>query len=388
MEDSIFKPLRRVVTGNDELGRSRVVWDGPAPSTHEAPVGATRGYTDLWIWHETPPRLDEAEDPANGHYDFPGPPAGGHLRAVQSRAKMPGYDASRDETWLDPHSPVEVPSGRRWDRGGRSAYTGDMHKTETIDYAILLEGERVLGLDDGEVLWKPGDVVIDVAAWHSWSSPRESGIVMFDMIAARFIDGQAGLAQGRDKILVGDPARKLPEGVKATRRIVIADREPGKSTLISDGPAYDIRYDEGRPGYASSRLWVVDSAPAKIVLETVHLPYLMLPPRHGSILRIETLPPDDTWRGRVGSAQVASYFRDMGAAAASTYSARAPHPYMHRTRTLDFCLVIEGELTLVLDTQEVVLRKGDIVIQRGTNHAWSNPATRPAVLAIASHDAA
>lgn len=388
MKDSILKPLRRVVTGNDELGRSRVIWDGSAPSTHEAPVGATRGYTDLWIWHETPPRLDEIEDPANGHYDFPGPVAGGHLRAVQSRAKAPDYEASRDETLLARHAPVEVPTGRRWDRGGRNAYTGDMHKTETIDYAILLEGERVLGLDDGEILWRPGDVVIDVAAWHSWASPRESGIVVFDMIAARFIDGQAGLAQGHDRLLVGDPARKLLDGIKATRRIVIADREPGRSSLVSDGPAYDICYDQARPGYASSRLWVVDSAPAKVVLETVHLPHLLLPPRNGSLLRIETLPPDDSWRGKIGAAQVTAYFRGMQAPGVSTYSARAPHPYMHKTRTLDFCLVVEGELALVLDTQEVVLNKGDIVIQRGTNHAWSNRSTRPAVLAIASHDAA
>ena len=60
---------------------------------------------------------------------------------------------------------------------------------------------------------------------------------------------------------------------------------------------------------------------------------------------------------------------------------------MQRTRTLDFCLVIEGELVLVLDTEEVTVRKGDIVVQRGTNHAWSNRGTQPAVLAVAMHDA-
>ena len=62
----------------------------------------------------------------------------------------------------------------------------------------------------------------------------------------------------------------------------------------------------------------------------------------------------------------------MGSPAASTYSANAPHPYMQKTRTLDFCLVLEGEITLVLDTEEVHLKAGDTVVQRGTNHAWSN----------------
>jgi len=49
--------------------------------------------------------------------------------------------------------------------------------------------------------------------------------------------------------------------------------------------------------------------------------------------------------------------------------------------------VIEGEIVLVLDTQETVLRPGDVVIQRGTNHAWSNRSGKPAVVSIASHDA-
>ena len=55
-------------------------------------------------------------------------------------------------------------------------------------------------------------------------------------------------------------------------------------------------------------------------------------------------------------------------------------------RTLDFIIVQEGEVVLVLDTQEVTLRKGDFIVQRGTRYAWSNRTDKPAVLAIASHD--
>jgi len=60
---------------------------------------------------------------------------------------------------------------------------------------------------------------------------------------------------------------------------------------------------------------------------------------------------------------------------------------MRKTRTLDFCLVLEGEITLVLDTEEVHLKAGDTVVQRGTRHAWSNRSDAPCVLAISSHDA-
>jgi uncharacterized cupin superfamily protein len=59
---------------------------------------------------------------------------------------------------------------------------------------------------------------------------------------------------------------------------------------------------------------------------------------------------------------------------------------MQKTRTLDFAIVQEGEIVLVLDTQEVKLKAGDFIVQRGTNHAWSNRSNAPAVLAIASHD--
>jgi uncharacterized cupin superfamily protein len=104
------------------------------------------------------------------------------------------------------------------------------------------------------------------------------------------------------------------------------------------------------------------------------------------VLSVVTIPPDEAWKGKVGAAEVAAYFKSMGAAGASTYSTEALHPYMQKTSTLDFCCVLEGEVVLVLDTQEVTMRAGEIVIQRGTNHAWSNRSGKPAVVAIAAHD--
>ena len=79
--------------------------------------------------------------------------------------------------------------------------------------------------------------------------------------------------------------------------------------------------------------------------------------------------------------------RGMGSPHASTYGRKAPHPYMQNTRTLDFCLVLEGEITLVLDTGEVHLKAGDTVVQRGTNHAWSNRTEQPCCVAFVLIDA-
>jgi hypothetical protein len=102
---------------------------------------------------------------------------------------------------------------------------------------------------------------------------------------------------------------------------------------------------------------------------------------------VETFPPDKTWKSNVGAGEVKAYFETMGSPKASTYSSNAPHPYMQKTGALDFCCVLDGEIVLVLDTQEVVLKKGEFAIIRGRNHAWSNLTDKPAVVAIASHAA-
>jgi len=380
------KPIRRVVTGDDERGRSKVFWDGPAPNAHQAGT-LTNGWIDFWVWNESPAPLSGQHDDGNLPYDFPGPPSGGHLRSVQQIGGRPeSYDAAKDPRVVLPHAPKARPAGRTWDRGGRNAYSSDMHKTETVDYAILLEGERNLVLDDGEVTWRPGDVVIQVGAYHQWTSPREGGIVVYDMIAAQFVDGAVGLAQGNDRVMRADDAQTLPGGAKAARRIVTVDREPEKSSLVVDGPSPDVRTDAARPGFASSRMWVTDSHPAKIVLETLHLPHTIEPPKGGSVLRTVTFPPDESWKGKVGAPEVQAFFRAMGSPGASSYSPQAPHPYMQKTRTLDFGIVVEGEIVLVLDTQEVKLKAGEIAIVRGSNHAWSNRSGSSAVVVIASHD--
>ena len=178
--------------------------------------------------------------------------------------------------------------------------------------------------------------------------------------------------------------------MKPTRRIVTIDDQEGKSVAIADGPTPDIRTDPARPGFTSERIWVASSSPHRIgdYSDTVLLPHTIEPPRGGSVCRIVTFPPDDVFRGKVGAKEVEAFFRAMGSPQVSTYSPTAPHPYMQKTRTLDFCLVLEGEITLVLDTAEVHLKAGDTVVQRGTNHAWSNRSNKPCRVAFSLHDGA
>lgn len=179
----------------------------------------------------------------------------------------------------------------------------------------------------------------------------------------------------------------MTTAIKPVRRLVCIDGEDGKSRALADAPSPDVRTDPARPGFASTRIWVADGAPPpmKGVRETLNLPHTLEPPKNGSVCRVVTFPPDASYK--VGAKEVAAYFAAMGSPQASTFGKDAPHPYMQKTRSLDFCLVLEGEITLVLDTEEVHLKPGDTVVQRGTNHAWSNRSSQPCRIAFSSHDA-
>lgn len=384
---SPLKPIRRVVTGHDDRGRSIVAMDGPAPNTSAPSMGGGRRYTDLWVWEKAPLSLSDPSDGGNLPYDFPGPANGGHLRVVQADTVPPDFNKADDSESIVPHEPRLRPPGRLWERGGDNAFSSPMHKTETVDYGILLDGERILVLDDGEVVMAPGDVVIQVGAFHAWTNPRKGGLMAFDMIGAHFADGAAGLGQGDDAPLVPPPGWQPPEGVEPVRRIVTIDRQPGVSSLVSDAPAPDVKTDPARPGFAATRLWVTDATPARIVFETLHLPDTLAPPPAGSVMRVMTFPPDATWSDDVGEAEVRAWFAAMGSPEASTYAPDGRHPYTQKTSTFDFCFVLKGEIVLVLDDDEVVLKPGECAVLRGANHAWSNRSDSPAVVAIASHDA-
>ena len=382
MNSTNARPIRRVVTGNDARGRSMVLSDGPAPNDHQN-LGISRYFTDIWVWNESPAPLAGDGADGDGPYDFPGPPDGGHLRVVEWPSRPTGFDPSQDPERVAIHEPKIRPPGRTWDRGGNDAYSSAIHKTETIDYGIVLAGERELLLEDQVLVMRPGDTIIQVASWHQWrwTHPTSHGMMAFDLIASRFDN----IRPGKRPLPMAAPT--LPDGVKPARRIVLMDGEPGQPAYVCDGPSHDVRIDPARPGFASTRMWVTDSTPAKIEFETLHLPHTLEPPGNGSVLRFVTHPPDQCWKSKVGPLQVRAYFEAMGSPGASTLSANSPHPYMQKTGTLDFCIVIEGEIVLVLDSTEVTFKAGDIAILRGANHAWSNRCGAPAIVAIASHAA-
>lgn len=179
----------------------------------------------------------------------------------------------------------------------------------------------------------------------------------------------------------------MVQGVAPVRRIVVGDGEPGKPEIFSDGPSPDVRGDPARPGFGMTRIWVTEGTPAptKGVRETLHLPHTIEPPIDGSVCRFVTIPPDASWMITINEDKVQAFFKEMGSPDACQFAQDGPHPYMQRTATLDYVYVLDGSVTLVLDTEEVELQEGDTVVQRGARHAWSNRGDTPCRLIISSH---
>jgi uncharacterized cupin superfamily protein len=81
--------------------------------------------------------------------------------------------------------------------------------------------------------------------------------------------------------------------------------------------------------------------------------------------------------------QARAHFAEVGASNASSHTGTGSrHAFMHRTETIDYGIMLQGELTLILDEGETVVRAGDIVVQRGTNHGWANRSGRPCRIAF------
>jgi len=180
-----IKPIRRVVTGNDAQGRSCVIFDSAAPNVNPGAIRPGTCMTDVWVFDRCPVPLGDERDGGRLPFSFEPPESGAHLRIVQSPAKPAGYEVTKDTDAVPLHEPRRRPGGT-WDRGGANGYSSPVHKSETVDYGVLLWGERVLVLDKSEHVLKPGDVVVQLGNWHGWQNPREGSLMAFVMMGAKF----------------------------------------------------------------------------------------------------------------------------------------------------------------------------------------------------------
>lgn len=162
-------------------------------------------------------------------------------------------------------------------------------------------------------------------------------------------------------------------------RVVTGHDAQGKAVIASNGPLPTVVELATIPGTVFHEVWSTSATPAPVDngADPSTGPLMLPPPPQGTRLRFVDIPPDTAEFLAHGAARMKQAFSQIGDEQASTVKADSPHPLMHRTESIDYGVVIDGEMTLVLDDSEVLLKPGSVVVQRGTNHAWANRSGRP-----------
>ncbi len=167
------------------------------------------------------------------------------------------------------------------------------------------------------------------------------------------------------------------------RRIVTGHDSHGRSVIQEDGPPPRSVTLGGEEGTTFHELWNTRATPAPIDRasgEPAEAGLALLPPAGGTRIRILDIPPDEGRVAALPREAVKALFEAIGAGHA--LAENPPHPLMHRTETIDYGIVLEGELVLILDEGETIVCAGDVIVQRGTSHAWANRSEKNARIAF------
>jgi mannose-6-phosphate isomerase-like protein (cupin superfamily) len=165
------------------------------------------------------------------------------------------------------------------------------------------------------------------------------------------------------------------------RRVVTGHTADGRSTIASDGPASRAFDFVHMPGMSNQLLWATDAQGQPISVELDN-PVSYVPERGGTRLMIVTFPPDAALSSPGFNPQAAAQEQlDLLPGLAELFEPDAPG--FHRTQTVDYGVVLDGEIELHLDEAAPVrLKRGEAFVQNGTRHAWRNPSSSPATLAV------
>jgi mannose-6-phosphate isomerase-like protein (cupin superfamily) len=156
------------------------------------------------------------------------------------------------------------------------------------------------------------------------------------------------------------------------RRVIAGVDERGRSTVVGDELT---SRRVAAPAFTICDIWETQSLPIPMDTPAAVGEVSIYPPKAGFAFRVCTFPPDSEYDKK--AAYEASLVALKGG---DTFDAKSEIPGMHIHDTLDIVTVVSGELHIVLETGETLLRQGDSVILRGVMHSWSNKTDKPVIL--------
>ena len=160
---------------------------------------------------------------------------------------------------------------------------------------------------------------------------------------------------------------------RPVRRIVTGHNAEGRSIIVSDGATPNVSAVASSPLVAQV-LWATGRAAADGSEPAPVGHKFGFHSEDGSIIRIVDFPPDDVYDvGKLTEFLDENEVRDTG---------KPRHFWFHKTESLDYAIVLEGEIYALLDEDEALMKAGDVLIQRATNHSWSNRSGKPCRMAF------
>lgn len=186
------------------------------------------------------------------------------------------------------------------------------------------------------------------------------------------------------------PATVVPgPEIKRFRRVVTGHDAQGQSIITSDAATPHVMPIMGQPNFAVTDFWKTFSTPADnsgaTAVDPCALPIQVAPPASGTVFRVVQFPPDKDWAAKAAAMGGAVAIDETAKSASKGGEVR--HAHMHQTRSIDYAIVLSGEIWAVMDVGETKLVAGDVLVQRGTNHAWANRSNVPCVIAFVLIDA-
>ena len=175
------------------------------------------------------------------------------------------------------------------------------------------------------------------------------------------------------------------------RRIVTGHDAQGRSIVIEDAAPKNVVPNPSDPDRGHINFWRTERVPANNgeFADTMAGPPCPLPPpAGGTMFRFFQIAPEKNEAGlskEERDRRMAKMFEAAGAGHARLAMNR--HPSMHRTESVDYIILLQGEVTCLLDVGEVQMKPFDVLIQRGTNHGWVNYGEEPALLVAVLVDA-
>ena len=168
------------------------------------------------------------------------------------------------------------------------------------------------------------------------------------------------------------------------RRVITGHNSEGQSFIASDETSPHTLVLLDNPALGLTNLWITDTTPADNSSDndSADRPVVLEPPDGGSVFRVVEFPPEKQLAQLMQKPDVRKALFAAMSATDAMHDKGAKHPMMHKTSTLDYAIVLSGEIYAVMDEGETLLRAGDCLIQRGTNHAWSNRSDQLCLVAF------